>query len=150
MPSARAITVLLAAAGALAACGPKPLTANDMPRPRPGHWHLTGIRNGTPLEDDMCLSGAHVHVPVGDQSCPQKSWSRASDGAYELAVTCQTDPSTTMRITERYAGDFQQSYTLAEHDTVSYTDRPPIVVDTQFTYRFDGPCPPGSKADDLF
>jgi hypothetical protein len=141
------VAVLLAAS--LGACA-KPLTAADMPRPKPGLWALAGLRNGTAFQDSQCLSGARVHVAVGDQNCPQKSWSAPSAGVYDLAAICLTPPSTTMRISERYSGDFQQSYKLVEHDSVTNPGSAPIIVDTKFTYSFVGPCPPGSPAQDLY
>jgi hypothetical protein len=77
---------LVVALIALFACSAKPLTANDMPRPKAGLWLRSGIVNGAPTSGQPCFTGRPVSIP-GSGNCAKITYARTSSG-FEIQAQC--------------------------------------------------------------
>jgi hypothetical protein len=140
---------LLAAAAALAVVGgcSKPLTANDMPRPKAGLWTWVDAVNGVAENTGRtCLGGKPVHI-LGP-ACPQITYARASDGVFETENRCPQGAGGYSDFKDRFSGDFQASYVMDQSGVVALPGKPPAVRTSRVTYTFAGACPAGLAPDD--
>ncbi|HXQ13119.1 MAG TPA: hypothetical protein VN814_00690 [Caulobacteraceae bacterium] len=138
----------LAILGAASGCGPKPLTADDMPRPLAGLWRYVGVDDGIASKGDICLSGRPVHITDASSNCEKIAWSRGADGAFEIDASC-SDHDLHGDIKARYSGDFHSSYVMDGSNAEARPGPPVPVVRSHFAFQFAGPCPAGRAPEDL-
>ena len=136
----------VASLGVASGCA-KPLTLNDMPRPRPGLWARVIVQNGATDRAQVCLAGKPLHVFA---ACPGATFSQPSAGVFESENKCP-EGSGYSDITSRYTGDFKASYAEDDRGVLADAGKPPFVTTSQYTFTFVGPsCPPGLEPIDLY
>jgi hypothetical protein len=96
---------------------------------------------------DVCFSGAPIHIPGSAASCQKMTYSKLSDGGWEIDATCG-DRTVGSQMRMRYAGDFQSAFTIDGRDVLSIAGQAPRSMDSHNRFRYLGPCPPGRAADD--
>jgi hypothetical protein len=125
----------------------KPLTANDMPRPKAGLWTWVSEGKRGANAGRTCLSGKPAHI-LGP-GCPQMTYARVSDGVVEIDNKCPLGAGGASDFKARFSGDFRTSYVMDVTGVVSTPDaKPPSVDNARFTYTFAGACPAGLTPDD--
>lgn len=130
--------------GLVAGCA-KPLTANDMPRPRAGLWTWVNVVNGAPFgKGQTCLAGKPVHL-LGP-ACPQITYDQTPEGVFETENKCDNGAASDFK--DRFSGDFRTSYVMDQTGTLAQTGKPLSIQTSRVTYTFVGPCPVGVTPDD--
>jgi hypothetical protein len=140
----RRFLVAVTAFGLVSGCA-KPLTANDMPRPKAGLWTWIdtagGVVQGT---GRACLAGKPLHI-LGP-ACPAITYSQTSDGVFETENKC--DNGAVSDFTDRFSGNFQSSYVRDQRGVLAIPGKPVSMQTSRITYTYVGPCPAGATPDD--
>ena len=126
----------------------KPLTANDMPRPKAGLWTWISASKGAPDgAGQTCLGGKPAHV--WGPACPEMTYARVSDGVFEIENKCPFGAGGSSDFKVRFSGDFRASYVMDVTGVLATPDgKPPYVQSTRYTYTFAGACPAGLTPDE--
>ena len=142
----RKLLVAVTMLGLVGGCA-KPLTANDMPRPRAGLWTWVSENKRGAGTGRSCFSGKPAHI-LGP-GCPQMTYARVSDGVVEIDNKCPLGAGGASDFKARFSGDFRTSYVMEVTGVVATADgKPPSVDNARFTYTFAGACPAGLTPDD--
>jgi hypothetical protein len=101
----RQLLTLVTAACLAGACA-KPLTANDMPRPKAGLWAWTSVaKGGATGTGQSCFAGKPLHL-LGP-ACPEITYSQPSDGVFETENKCANGMVSDFK--DRFSGNFNAS-----------------------------------------
>jgi len=141
------LALALAAAGLLAACGPKPdrtVTADQLPRIKTGQWEVTTIANGAQQAVVRSCSSGRLPLPMtvtlfGCNAQPKLTLT--GSGAVRVDMSCATSFATSTEHAT-ISGDFNSSFVSENQLTLvdRQTNRP-TVTDVRQTYRYVGSCP---------
>jgi hypothetical protein len=137
--------VVFASALGVAGCA-KSLTADEMPRPRPGLWTWADVANGvTEGTGQTCSSGRPLHL-LGP-ACPEITYDKTPDGVFETENKCDNGAKSDFK--DRFSGDFQSSYVMDQSGVLDQPGKPLSVRTSRVTFTFAGPCRPGQTPDDV-
>ena len=142
----RELLVVVMTLGLVGACA-KPLTANDMPRPKAGLWTWVSVGKGGVGTGKTCFGGKPAHI--WGPACPAMTYARVSDGVVEIENRCPFGAGGTSDFKARFSGDFHMSYVMDVTGVTSAPGgKPPFVSNTRYIYTFAGACPAGLTPDD--